>query len=154
MRRKRFQKGSVRPRKHGRQKVWVAQWWENGGKRSKVLGRCSEITKSQAEIVLAQNLQPLNESAGQPPAPNFTFRQYVQDVFLPVYRKKWKESTRTTSEADILRYLVTAFGDRLLSSVSREQMQMFLDEKGLTLSESVVGHLRWAFERHLQIGPE
>ena len=30
MRRKRFQKGSVRPRKHGRNKVWVAQWWEDG----------------------------------------------------------------------------------------------------------------------------
>src|SRR3954463_5684956 len=31
MRRRRFQKGSVRPRKHGRTKVWVAQWSENGG---------------------------------------------------------------------------------------------------------------------------
>ena len=28
MRRKRFLKGSVRPRQHGRRKVWVAQWWE------------------------------------------------------------------------------------------------------------------------------
>lgn len=143
MRRKRFQKGSVRPRKHGRQKVWVAQWRENGGKRSKVLGRCSEITKGQAEVMLAQILQPINESAGQQPAPVFTFRQFVQDVFLPAYRKKWKESTRTTSEADILRYLVPAFGDRPLSAISRDQMQVFLDEKGVALSESVVGHLRW-----------
>src|ERR1039458_2658193 len=34
MRRNRFQKGSVRPRKHGCHKVWVAQWWEGGQKKS------------------------------------------------------------------------------------------------------------------------
>src|SRR5689334_10069173 len=45
MRRKRFQKGSVRPRKHGRTKVWVAQWAENGGNRSKVLGRVADMAK-------------------------------------------------------------------------------------------------------------
>ena len=52
MPRKRFQRGSVRPRKHGRRKVWVAQWRENGDRRSKVLGMCSEIPKSQAETML------------------------------------------------------------------------------------------------------
>jgi hypothetical protein len=41
MRRKRYQKGSVRPRKHGKTKVWGGQWWEDGHKRSKVLGRVS-----------------------------------------------------------------------------------------------------------------
>ena len=64
MRRKRFQKGSVRPRKHGRTKVWVAQWSENGGNRSKVLGRFADLSKSQAETMLAQILQPLNDKAG------------------------------------------------------------------------------------------
>jgi hypothetical protein len=53
MRQKRFQKGSVRPRKHGKNKVWVAQWWEDGRKKSKVLGRCTMMGKSEAEAAIA-----------------------------------------------------------------------------------------------------
>ena len=143
MRRKRFQKGSVRPRKHGRRKVWVAQWWEQGGKRSKVLGHYAEITKGQAHAMLAQVPQPVNEGVGNRHAPVFTFQQYVQDVFLLAYRQKWKESTRSTSEPDILRYLIPAFGSQLVSAISRNDMQQFLEEKAATLSDSVVGHLRW-----------
>src|SRR5439155_3413289 len=43
MRRKRFQRGSLRQRKHGRVRVWVAQWWENGSRRSKVLDKCAQV---------------------------------------------------------------------------------------------------------------
>src|ERR1051325_12016522 len=60
MRRKRFMKGSVRPRKHGKVKVWVAQWWEDGHRRSKVLGRCSDMTKGKAEVTLNEVIAPLN----------------------------------------------------------------------------------------------
>src|SRR4051794_20793661 len=111
MRRKRYQNGSVRPRKHGKVKVWVAQWRENGSKRSKVLGRCAEISKSEAKVMLAQIVEPLNEFAGQRRIAVSTFKQYVETVFLPAYRHNWKESTRSTSEPDILRNLVPAFAD-------------------------------------------
>jgi integrase len=143
MRRKRYQNGSVRPRKHGKIKVWVAQWRENGNKRSKVLGRCAEIPKSQAQAMLAQILQPINEFAGHRRIAVSTFKQYVETVFLPAYRHKWRESTRSTSEPDILRYLVPVFGDRLMETITREQMQEFLQERAKQLSSSVVGHLRW-----------
>ena len=116
MRRKRFQKGSVRPRKHGRTKVWVAQWSENGGNRSKVLGRFADLSKSQAETMLAQILQPINDKAGHHAPAIYTFGQYVTTAFLPAFRNKWKESTRSTSEADIMRYLVPAFETRLLNA--------------------------------------
>ena len=36
MRQKRYQKGSVRPRKHGKHKVWVAQWWDEGRKKDAI----------------------------------------------------------------------------------------------------------------------
>src|SRR3954454_19280307 len=143
MRRKRYQNGSVRPRKHGKTKLWVAQWRENGNKRSKVLGRCAEIPKSQAQTILAQILQPINESAGHRRVAVSTFKRYVETVFLPAYRHKWKESTRSTSEPDILRYLVPAFEERLMETITREQMQQFLQDKAKRLSSSVVGHLRW-----------
>src|SRR6202011_4636972 len=45
MRRKRFQKGSLQARQHGRHRVWVAFWWEDGIRRCKMLGRQSQMTK-------------------------------------------------------------------------------------------------------------
>lgn len=143
MRRKRFQKGSVRPRKHGRHKVWVAQWWDSGAKRSKVLGRCCDITKAQADVMMAEILEPLNERAGQRVEPNFTFRRYMDEVFLPVHRRKWKESTRMSSESAIQTHLMPEFGDRLLKEIRREHLQQFLDRKAQTLSHSIVDHARW-----------
>ena len=143
MRRKRFLKGSVRPRQHGHRKVWVAQWWEDGRRRSKVLGKCSEISKSQADAMMASILQPLNQSSGQAVPPRYSFNEYVEDVFLPVHRRKWKESTRTTSEHTIRRHLLPPLGDRRLSEIGREDLQLLLDDKARTHSASVVAHLRW-----------
>jgi integrase len=110
-----------------------------------VLGRCSQVSKGQAHAILTQILQPLNESAEFRLAPVFTFKQYIGDVFLPTYRQKWKESTRSTSEPDIVRYLIPAFGDLLMSMITRQHMQKFLEQKAGDLSSSVVGHLRWHF---------
>lgn len=48
-----------------------------------------------------------------------------------------------TSEQIISTHLIPAFGHHQLRSITREQMQDFLDEKAQTLSRSVVGHARW-----------
>src|SRR5262245_53291266 len=124
MRRKRFQKGSVRPRKHGRQKVWVGQWWEHGERKSKVLGRCAEMPKSEAEARLAVVLKPFNQAAGQSQKPIYTFAVYLEEVFLPVMRRKWKESTRVTTEPRMLQHLKPVLGQQLLRHITREQMQV------------------------------
>jgi integrase len=145
MRRKRYQKGSVRPRKHGRFKVWVAQWWDNGSKKSRVLGRCCDIPKAQADVMMAEILEPINERAGQRTATIYTFRRYMDEVFLPVYRRKWKESTRMSSESAIQTHLTPEFGNKLLREIKREHLQAFLDTKAETHSHSIVDHLRWHF---------
>jgi len=72
MRRKRYQKGSVRSRKHGKTKVWVGQWWEDGNRKSKVLGRVSEMGKGEAEALMAVILKRTNEDAGQTQKPLYT----------------------------------------------------------------------------------
>jgi integrase len=143
MRLKRFQKGSIRPRKHGKHKMWVAQWWEGGKKKSKVLGRFSDMPKSEAESHMAQILKPMNEDAGHRQVPVYTFGAYLEEVFLPLCRRKWKESTRMTTEARMVFHLNPAFGDLVLRGIKREKLQEFLDEKAKTLSRSVVDHLRW-----------
>lgn len=143
MRRKRYQKGSVRPRKHGRNKVWVAQWWENGQRKSKVLGRCADMLKSDAEARMALILEPLNSGAGHAEKLVYTFGVYLEEVFLPLCRRKWKESTRMTTEPRMRFHLKPEFGPVLLKSITRDRLQSFLDEKAQKLSRSVVDHLRW-----------
>ena len=84
MRRNRFQKGSVRPRKHGCHKVWVAQWWEGGQKKSKVLGRCADMPKGEAEALMAVILKPMNDKADHSQKPVYNFGVYLTEVFLPL----------------------------------------------------------------------
>jgi hypothetical protein len=82
LRRKRFQKGSLQIRKHGRHRVWVACYWEGGGRRSKVLGRCSQMGKGEAESILSAILQPINKGLAREPKPVYTFEQFVESVYL------------------------------------------------------------------------
>jgi hypothetical protein len=143
MRRKRFQKGSLQARKHGRHRVWVAFWWEDGSRRSKVLGLCSKMTKGEAESAMAAILQPINEGTSRGPRPVYTFEQFVEDVYLPHGRRGWKESTAGTSEQIIRKHLIPEFANDLLHTIRRDQLQDFLDRKAAELSFSVVAHLRW-----------
>ena len=86
MRRKRFQKGS-QDRKHGRHRVWVACWWEDGSRRSKVLGRCSQLGKGEAEAILSVILQPINSGVTQLAKPIYTFERFTKEVYLPFCRR-------------------------------------------------------------------
>jgi integrase len=143
MRRKRFQKGSLQARKHGRHRVWVACWWEDGSRRSRVLGRHGQMGKGEAEAILSAILRPVNSGATQTARPVYTFGQFVKDVYLPFCRRNWKESTAGTSEQIVRTHLVSEFGPRLLHAIRREELQDFLDRRALDLSSSVVSHQRW-----------
>jgi integrase len=143
MRRKRFQKGSLQSRKHGRHRVWVAFWYQSDGRHSKVLGRSSQMTKSDAEAVLSAILRSINSGTAQGAKPVYTFGEFIKDVYLPFCRRNWKESTAGTSEQIIETHLVSEFGGCLLHGIRREELQDLLDRKALELSSSVVSHLRW-----------
>ena len=140
-----IQRGSIRPRKRSGKIYWYAQWREEGTPRSKELGLCSIMTRGQASAILATILQPINESAGirQSPFVNHTFGQFVEQVYIPVYKGKWKVSTAMT-EIDRLRYhLVGSLGELGIASITRDELQKLLDKKAHSLSESVVTHLRF-----------
>src|SRR5436309_58929 len=143
MRRRRFQKGSLQARKHGRHRVWVACWWQDGSRRSKVLARCSQMGKGEAEAVLSAILQPVNSGVTGTMKPIYTFEQFISEVYLPFCRRSWKESTAGTSEQIVKSHLIREFGKDLLHAIGRERLQDFLDRKALDLSSSVVAHLRW-----------
>ena len=143
MRRKRFQKGSLQTRKHGRHRVWVAFWWEDGIRRCKMLGRQSQMTKAEAEAVLSAVLRATNSGVAHTTRAIYTFEQFTNDVYLPFCRRSWKESTAGTSEQIVKSHLIPEFGKTLLHALLRGELQDFLDRKALDLSLSVVSHLRW-----------
>jgi len=143
MRRKRFQRGSLQSRKHGRHRVWVAFWREDGIRRCKMLGRQSQMTRADAEVALTAILQVVNNCAAHAARPVYTFEHFVSEVYLPFCRRSWKESTAGTSEHLIRSHLIPGFRKSLLHSIGRAELQDFLDRKAEDLSGSVVAHLRW-----------
>ena len=141
--RKRFQKGNVR-KVNG---SWNGRYWKNGKRVSVTLGRISEMrSKSQGMEKLSEILRPLNASTHFL-NPNRTFKDFVEQVYLPARRIKWKRSTAMTTEDRIRFHLIGNFANRRLSEITRAELQAFLNEKELTLALSVVKHLRWDLSR-------
>lgn len=143
MRRKRFQKGSLQSRKHGKHRVWVAFYYDEDGRTSKTLGRQSQMTKSEAEAALSSLLREINAGRSRAARPVYTFKQFVSEVYLPFCRRSWKESTAGTSEQIIETHLVPELGASLLQTLGREELQDLLDRAARKLSSSVVSHMRW-----------
>jgi integrase len=143
MRRKRFQRGSLTTRKRNGKKYWLAQWREEGGHRTKELGLCSKITKIAAKAMLQDILKPVNEGAERADKLKETFGHFVEHVYVPVFQRKWKDSTADTEIPQIRYHLVGAFGEELLREITREMLQDFLDRTAKTCGRSVVDHLRF-----------
>lgn len=135
--RKRFQKGSI-TKVEGK---WIAQWWEEGHRRKRTLGKSSVVTKAQAQAELAAILAPINARSGDP-SPSLRLGVFITSVYLPFYRRKWKRSSAMTNEARLRAHILDAFAQRTLGSFSREELQSFLDSKAAR-SYSTVAHLRW-----------
>jgi integrase len=124
-------------------RVCVAQWWASGARRSKVLGRCVQMSQSEAQTALAAILRPINEGTAPAARPALTFNQFIHQVYLPHCKRTWKASGELTMVPIINNHLSSAFGNRLLTTITRQQMQDLLDAKALVLSKNVVSHLRW-----------
>jgi integrase len=137
--RKRHQKGSLKIRNGN----WIAQWWQEGHRRNKVLGKIRKVTKSEAEDKLADILAPINGDQDLPSSKT-TFCNFVQQVYLPFYRRKWKQSTAGTNLDRLNHHLLSIFGGQPLSVFVRDDLQDFLDKKASEgLSFSTIDHLRW-----------
>ncbi len=143
MRRKRFQRGSLKPRKRNGKLYWYAQWREYGEAKSKELGLHSTLSRADAETMLAAILQPINEGVGKPQLPVFTFKAFVNSTYLPVYRGKWKASTTMTEEVRIQVHLVKSLDSQLMTKIDREVLQGLLNKKAKTMAQSGIDHLRF-----------
>ena len=93
--RRRFQRGSVQKQRNR----WVGRWYEGGSRKARVLGQVGKMTKAQAQVALAAILAPINEATDGQDNRETTFGEFVEAVFLPCYRRRWKASTAGRSGA-------------------------------------------------------
>jgi integrase len=137
--RKRYSTGGIK-KQRGR---WVGMWWVDGRRKSRVLGFVNKMSKTQAREAI--NTIVAEENAKRQTNKIWCFGEFVELVYFPYYGRKWKaSSTRGNNVNRVSVHLVTAFKDRELGGLRRDELQdlLFLKAKG-GLSFSVVDHLRW-----------
>lgn len=132
---RRYSKGGV-VQQRGR---WKGLWYEDGVKKSRILGLVKEITKTEAREAVATIIAKLKPQEEKP-----LFGDFVEKVYFHYYFRKWKASTCENNKQRMRTHLLGAFKDRTLDSLLRDELQDFMDRKGNAgLSFSVVDHLRW-----------
>lgn len=144
MRIKRHATGGVR-KQNGR---YYGLWHENGKKKSRVIGMVKDMTRSEARDAVLKIVLEVRKR--QELASPQTFGGFVEDVFYPFYRRKWKHSTEAKTVNRINVHLVSAFRERQLASFKRDDLQTFLDKK--TGSYSLLTHLRWDLSQIFKMG--
>jgi integrase len=122
---------------------WLGLWYENGKKRSQVLGFIKDMTKGAAREAVAKivTAERVKREANRA----LMFGEFVEHVYFPYYSRKWKHSTRDNNVNRISVHLIAVFERRELSSFRRDELQDLLDVKAKRdeLSFSTVDHLRW-----------
>lgn len=93
--------------------------------------------------MLQEILRPINEGVERKESTKFTFEQFIELAYLPVFERKWKPSTAETEIPRIRFHLVRALGDKLMRNITREEMQQLLDKTAKNCGRSVVDHLRF-----------
>lgn len=137
MRRQRYQSGSL---KKSRGK-WVGQWWDGGHRRNRVLGPVSSTSKSDARRMLDSILAGVRKTVSI--AGISCLKDFVESVYFPFYRRKWKLSTAVNNVSRVNAHVLAELGHCAIREFSRDDLQNFLDSKATTLSYSMVDHLRW-----------
>ena len=113
-----YQKGCLLLRKQGGVWVWLGKWREGEHHRTKTLGQKSEMTKTDAQAALNGILGPLN-ARQEPKIGRMQVAAFIRDVYFPFCRRKWKRSTRMTTEQRINCYLVPEIGGLELRGIGR-----------------------------------
>ena len=143
MRRKRFQRGCLKPRRRNGRNYWYAQWREDGKPKSKELGLCAKVNRAEAEAMLSSILHPVNVAAGHPSSIVYTLAKFIEEVYLPVCQSKWKSSTLVTEGHRLKLHVVGSLGSLRIEEITREDMQSFLDQKAKVLAQTGIDHLRF-----------
>jgi integrase len=141
-----MQAGSLKRVKHRGVNVWRAQWREDGSGRTRILGRCSDLSRADARAELDRIVSTVNGQLQIKRKKPSTLRQFVENEYFPHKEScgDWKESTASTTTNLIEVHILSELGHRHLTSLGRRELQEFLQRKAdAGLSFSVVAHLRY-----------
>lgn len=154
LKRRRFQKGSLQLRRRGKAKKWVVLYYDDAGHRRYHTLGAGTMTKTAAQGLRDEFMRTVNGS--DEPEDGRTrpvlLREFIDQIYLPFQRGKWKKSTQGTSENRIMHHIVKELGDAALKDFSLTALQAFLEQKANAgLSFSVVDHLRWDLSAILEM---
>ena len=121
-------------------------YYDDGGHRRYHTLGAGSMTKTAAQGLCDDFMRTVNGS-DEPEEGRIRpvlLREFVDQVYLPFQRGRWKKSTQGTSENRINHHIVKGLGDTALKDFSLTSLQGYLERKaGTGLSFSVVDHLRW-----------
>jgi integrase len=120
---------------------WIGHWYSDGKRKSQIVGSMKDMTKGKAREEVAKIVAA--ERATLEPNRHSSFGEFVKEVYLPFYRRKWKLSTRGSNENRVQIHLVERFRDRDMTGFTRDELQDLLDLKASQFSFSTGDHLRW-----------
>jgi len=144
MRKKRYQKGSLRVQRSS----WVVQYRDTSGShRQRTLGLTSELTRTEAETERANFMIRINAENGIAKPRRLsrvTLGEFVHSKYFPFKEGRWKDSTKLTTKDRIEHHIVDGVGDQLLADIDREILQELINRKAADgLSKSMADHLRF-----------
>jgi integrase len=151
----RFQLGCIFKRGKWR-KVWVGRWREpqkmadgtiGTVQRSEILGVVAEMSKSQAQSVLAGKLGPINSGMVRPGSV-MTFKDFASEwetTVLCTYRP----STRKFYKATLHRWVLPFWSEWRLVDIRLMDVRKWLSSHAATYATSVVKHMRSTLSKML-----
>ncbi len=71
------------------------------------------------------------------------FKSFLEKVYLPIFRQKWKASTTETEEYRLRAHLTRTIGDQLLHRIDRDRLQAVLNGAARAVGRDVLDHLRF-----------
>jgi integrase len=149
MKRRRYQKGSLQLRRQGGRKVWTVLYYKPGGRRGyRTIGPVSEMTKGQAETARQEFMREQVNGGDRKPRKDTTrpptVKEFLDIVYLPFYRGKWKQSSRSTTERRISQHIDRDLGRFQFETLTVVQLQEFLNSKATDgLSKNSIDQIRF-----------
>ena len=109
----------------------VLYYDEKSERRYHTLDWASEMNKGQADEKRQEFMREINGGARttgaiRPP----TVAEFLNEVYLPFYLGKWKESTAGTSENRLRHHIEKELGGHRLQDLTLAPLQQFLERKG------------------------
>ena len=133
-------------RRRGRKKEWIVLYYDTGGQRRLHILCKGSVSKTEAEKSRAEFMRTVNggEQKGDARARPVLLSEFVDQVYLPFQRDKWKTSTKGTTENRIQHHIISGIGQRPIQEFTLAGLQSFLKQKAdAGLSFGTVNHLRW-----------